>query len=198
MAPQVDYFLDQEDIDDANKSGQFLFDIPGDANSRGNMKDLNDDKAKATWVQVLEVVESKAYDDVAKDKKGNEYPATCFEVNFQVPANAIRPSTGEPDPNAGRQTRAWYRLVPAAKGNKQHPKYKANNFTTAKLLGILRSIWGTDVVPHGTRPNLGEYFSGEEPLVVGKTVVAHVQQDKYEGKPQDQLTDFIPLEMQEK
>jgi hypothetical protein len=204
MAPQVDYFLDDEDIKGANESGKFLFTVPDDAVARGKRDpsagEQPDPKFKATWTQSLEVTESKVYEDVSKDRNGNEYSATVFEVAFQVPSNSIRVINGEPqaDPNAGKSHRAWYRLVPAAKGNKAHPKFKANNFNLARLLGILRSAWGTNVIPHGTRPNLGEYFSGETPAVVGAAVVSTMKQfrNDYDGELKDELTDFVALELQ--
>jgi hypothetical protein len=196
MAPQVDYFLDDDDIKDADAAGRFLFDVPPDAVVRGNVKDGNDDKYKATWTQTLEVIEAKMYEDSTKDKQGNEYASVCVEVVFQVPSSAIRSQDGLPDPNAGKQARAWYRMVPAAQRNKQHPKFKANNWALGRLLGILRSIWGAEVIPHGTRPNLGEFYSGDQPPVVGKTVVATVKQYRYDGNLKDELTDFVELGLQ--
>lgn len=165
---RVDFFLDDDDISAANAAGQFTFEVPADAATRGDLKDLMDEKARATWVQSLEIVESKMSDDVVRDDKGNEYPCIVAELLFQVPSDALRPKNGEPDPNAGRQTRQWYRIVPAAQKNKQHPKYKANNFNIGRLNGIVRGIWGLEVFPHGTKVNLGEFFSGDAP---GKSVV---------------------------
>lgn len=197
MAPQVDLFLDDDDCAAADSAGQFLFVLPDDAVKRGNLADLHDDKAKASWIQNFEVVESKMYEDTAKDGDGNTYDAICVEVKFQVPGGASRPD-GSPDPNAGKTQTAWYRVVKAALKNKQHPKYKANNFNIARLHGILRSIWGTDVIPHGVRVNLADFFYGEDgtaPAVVAQKVVANVRQSKYEGKRRDELTDFVPLEL---
>lgn len=196
MAPQIDYFLDDDDIKDANNAGSFLFDAPSDAVVRGKKSDPNDEKYKATWIQSLEITEAKMYEDAAKDKDGNEYGAICIEVSFQVPSGAVRAKSGETDPNAGRNHRAWYRLVGEARKNPKHPKYKANNFNTGRVLGILRSIWGTAVIPHGTNPNLGDFFGDSPAPVVGKTVVAHMKQSRYKGEDRDELTDFIALEMQ--
>jgi hypothetical protein len=190
---QIDYFVDDEDIKGADDTQGFLFTVPSDGNVRGTIKD---DKYRATWVQKFVVETSKVYEGSSKDKNGVEYPATVFELDLQVPSDAIRPTTGETDPNAGRRLRVWLRLCPAAKGSPQHPKYKANNFNLAKLLGILRSAWGTEVLPHGTRPNLGEFFGGDPAAVVGKTIVANLQQDLYNGKPQDQIDSLVPLELQ--
>jgi hypothetical protein len=155
-----------------------------------------DEKARATWVQSLEIVESKMSDDVVRDDKGNEYSCLVAELLFQVPSDALRPKTGEVDPNAGKQTRQWYRIVPAAQKNKQHPKYKANNFNIGRLNGIVRGIWGAEVFPHGAKVNLGEFFSGDAPAVVGQKVVALVQQSRYNAKLKDELQDFIPPELQ--
>ena len=195
---QVDLWLDDDDIAAANAAGKFTFTVPDDAVKRGNLDDPNDDKAKAMWVQSLEIVEAKMYEDEARDKDGNTYPAICAEVKFQVPPDALR-STGEPDPNAGKNHMAWYRIVKAAIKNKQHPKYKANNFNLGRLNSILRSVWGSDGITHGTRVNFADFFhasDGQLPAVVGKTVVANVKASKYEGERKDELMDFVPLELQ--
>ena len=193
---RVDLWLDDDDVAAAQTAGQFTFQVPDDCTSRrGNLEDPNDDKAKASWTQKLEVIESKFYEDEAKDKDGHTYPAICAEVQFQVPSDAVR--KGLPDPNAGKSHRAWYRVVPAAMKNKQHSKYKANNFNLGRMNSILRGIWGTAVFPHGTKVNLGEFYGGDSPPVVGKTVIANVRASKYEGERKDELTDFIPLELRE-
>jgi hypothetical protein len=194
---KIDMWLDETDIADGLASGRFLFEPPSDAVRRGDINDPNDDKAKASWVQRLEIVESKMYEDSTKDREGHEYPAITVEVKFQVPAESLRPS-GEPDKNAGRYLTAWYRIVPAAMKNKQHPKFKANNFSHGKAMQILRSIWGSQTFPQGQKVNLGDFFSadtGVNPPVVGKMVVANILQSKYEGKPRDEISDFVPLEL---
>lgn len=190
---KLDLWLDDEDVKDAQSSGSFLFAIPSDAARRGNFEDPNDDKAKASWVQALEITESKQYEDKAKDKDGNEYDCITFELTFQVPPNTLRPKTGEPDPNSGKQHKAWYRIVPAAMKNKQHPKYKANNFNNGKLTGIVRAIWGSSAFPVGQKINLGDFFGTD--AVVNQTVIANMKARKYEGEPQNEIVDFVPREM---
>lgn len=198
---KIDYFLDDEDIKDVDAGSTFLFDPPSDANIRGTLKDRQDpteNKYKATWVQTLEIVEAQMKSgEKVSDDDGNEYEALLIELVFQVPANAIRTKTGEADPNAGRQHRAWYRLVPGARKQKDHPKYRFNNFNTSRAMGVLRSIWGSGVFPSGVQANLGEYFSGDSPPVVGQTVTATFKQSKYDGKAKDELSDFVPLELRE-
>jgi hypothetical protein len=191
--PKLDLWLDSEDVTAAQSSGSFILEAPSDAHKRGNFKDLNDDKAKESWVQRFEIVESKMYEEVVTDKKtGDEYESYTFELVFQVPPNALRP-TGEPDINSGRQHRAWYRIVPAAMKNKQHAKYKANNFFNGKLTSIIRSIWGSAAFPPGQRVNLGDYFGTD--VLLKQSVVANVKNSKYEGEPKTELADFVPLEM---
>lgn len=190
---KLDLWLDSEDVRDAQNSSSFLFTIPDDAAKRGNFEDLNDDKAKATWVQRLQITEVKMYEDKTKDKEGNEYPSICFELAFTVPPDAMRPKTGQPDPNAGRQHRAWYRIVQAAMKNKQHPKYKANNFANGKLTAIVRAIWGSEAFPPGQRVNLGDFFGTD--ILVSQFVTATMKASKYDGEPKNELVDFVPLEM---
>lgn len=195
---RIDMWLDDDDVKEGLASGRFLLTPPNDAVKRGNLDDPKDLKARASWVQSMEVVESKMYEDSTKDKEGLTYPCVVIEVNFQIPPNALRP-TGEPDPNAGRQLRAWYRIVPAAMKNRQHPKFKANNFAHGKAMSILRSIWGSTSFPLGTKVNLGDFYGAEDganPPVIGRKIVGNIEQSKYEGKPKDELTDLVPLELQ--
>jgi hypothetical protein len=198
----INLFVDDEDMAAAEAASQFSFEVPPDAVSKGNLKDLNDSKAQALWIQHLEIVESKMYEDTAKDKDGNTYPCIVAEVKFQVPSNGMRVIAGQavPDPNAGRSMTQWFRIVPAAMKNKAHPKYKANNFANGKLLGIARSIWGTAVIPHGVKTDLANFFDpaapGTNAAVVGGTVVTNLRQNRYEGKLRDELTDFVPKELQ--
>lgn len=192
---KIDLWLDDDDVRDAQASGGgFVLAIPSDAATRGNFGDPNDDKAKATWVQQFTIVECKQYEDSTKDKAGNEYPSVCHEVKFQVAPNAIRPKTGEPDPNAGRTHTAWYRIVPKAMKNPQHAKFKANNFNNGKLTGIVRGVWGSEAIPPGVKLNLGDYFGTD--VLVGSTVLATVRNSKFEGEPRTELVDFVPLELQ--
>lgn len=195
----IDLWLDEDDVAAANASTQFTFTPPDDAVRRGNLDDPKDDKAKATWVQSLEIVESKVYEDKTKPGSGGGevFDAITFEVKFQVPGDARRPS-GVPDPNSGKTQTAWYRVVPAALKNKQHPKYGATNFALGKLNGILRSIWGSAVFPHGTKVNLSEFYAGQAggpAPVVKQTVVANMRQNKYDGQKRDEFTDFVPAEL---
>jgi hypothetical protein len=198
----INLFVDDEDMAAAEAASQFTFEVPLDAVTKGNLKDLNDDKAQALWVQRLEVIESKMYEDTAKDKDGNTYPCVVAEAKFQVPANGMRVVAGQAvaDPNAGRSITQWFRIVPSAMKNRAHPKYKANNFANGKLLGIARSIWGTAVIPHGVRTDLAQFFDtagpGQSAAVVGGTVVVNVRQNRYEGRLRDELTDFVPKELQ--
>lgn len=200
MAPQLDLWLDDDDISTADQSGSFAFVPPSDAATKGNLKNPLDDKAKATWQQTMQIAESKMYEvNDIKDKKGNTYEGIVIEVVFQVAPDAVRPTTGEPDPNAGRQQTVWYRVVPAALKNKVHPKYAANNFALGQTNGILRSIWGSNVFPKGAKVNLSEYFSAVDGTVavVGQTVNCTVKQSRYSetGKLQDQFMDFVPAEL---
>lgn len=189
---RVDLWLDSDDVAAANSSGGFNFIIPDDAVRKGNLDDPADDKAKASWTQTLDIVESKFYED---ETKGDvTYNCVTAEVTFQVPPDAIRPD-GKADPNAGKQHRVWYRVIPAALKNKQHPKYKANNFALGKLNGICRAIWGSEVFPHGAKVNLGDYFDGDRPAVVGNRVTAGMRASKWDGSRRDELTDFVPREM---
>lgn len=191
---KIDLWLDDDDVRDASATGGgFVFAIPSDAATRGNFADPNDDKAKATWTQVFTIIESKQYMDTTKDKQGNEYDSVCFEVKFQVAPDAVRPKTGEADPNAGRTHTAWYRIVPKAMKNPQHPKFKANNFNNGKLTGIVRSVWGSEAIPQGTKLNLGDYFGTD--VLLKSTVLATVRNSKYEGEPKTELVDFVPLEL---
>ena len=194
----INLFVDEDDIQAADAASQFTFAVPGDAVRRGNLDDPNDDKARATWVQKLQIVESKWYEDTTKDKQGNTYPCIVAEVGYQVPPDALRGA--EPDLNAGRNHRAWYRIVPSAMKNKMHPKYKANNFNLGRLHGVVRSIWGSGALPKGTRVDLSLFFgpkAGDAPAeVVGKFVVATMEGSRYEGKRKDELTDFVPQELQ--
>jgi hypothetical protein len=187
---RVDLWLDSDDIASANQSG-FEFQIPDDAVRKGNLDDPADEKAKASWTQKLDVVESKFYEDETK----GDNPTDCVvaEIVFQVPSNALRGATA--DPNAGKQLRVWYRVVPAALKNKNHAKYKANNFAIGKLSSCARAVWGSKVFPHGAKINFGEYFGGEPAPVVGNTVTAHLKAYKYNGNRKDEITDFIPLEL---
>jgi hypothetical protein len=201
---KVDMFLDDDDIASANASQQYFFKPPSDAVLKGNLDDPGDEKARASWVQELEVVESKLYEDQTKGE--HTYPCLTYELKLQVPAHALRP-TGEADPNAGRSTTFWYRMVYAlapdgrklALKDKNHPKFKANSFNLGRLNGILRSIWGSSVFPSGTRVNLADYYYAEGsaiPAVTGKKIVAYIEQSKWNGKRRDELTDFIPFELQ--
>lgn len=192
---QVDLWVDGDDLDEAQKSGQFVFDVPSDAVSRGNLNDPLDDKAKANWIQTMGVVESKVYDDVT-EKDGVKYPCKVIEVKMQVASDALRPKTGEADPNAGRTHTAWYRIVPEAFKNKMHPKYKANNFNLGKAQALLRSIWGTEAIPHGVKVNLSDFYSGVTPPVIGQTITANMKASRYNGDRKDEITDFIPKELQ--
>jgi len=192
--PRVDLWLDEDDVRDAQTSGMFSFTVPEDAHVKGNIEDPRDEKAKATWTQTLEVVESKMYEDTTRDAGGNEYPSICMEVKFQVPSDALR-QDGAADPNSGRSHTAWYRIVKAALKNKQHPKYKANNFNLSRANGMLRSIWGEAVIPHGAKVNLGDFFDGSPAPVVGKSVIATMKASRYDGNRRDELTDFVPLEL---
>jgi hypothetical protein len=188
---RVDLWLDSDDIASANTSG-FNFVIPDDAVRKGNLDDPNDDKARASWSQKLSIVEAKLYEDETK-KDDTSYDCVVAEIVFQVPPDATRGTTA--DPNAGKQHRVWYRVVPAAMKNKVHAKYKANNFAIGKLSGICRAIWGSKVFPHGSKINFGDYFGGDPAAVVGQTVTANMRANKYNGERRDELTDFIPLEM---
>lgn len=201
---KVDMFLDDEDIASANASQQYFFTPPSDAVTKGNLDDPRDDKARASWVQTLDVIESKLYEDQTKGE--SVHPCLTYELKLQVPAHALRPS-GEADPNAGRSTTFWYRMVytlapdgrKLALKDKNHPKFKANNFNLGRLNGILRSIWGSSVFPHGQRVNLADYYfaeGGATPPVVGKKIVAYIEQSKYKNKRRDELTDFVPFELQ--
>jgi len=191
MSNRVDLWLDDDDIASANASGSFHFIVPPDAVRKGNLDDPNDEKAKASWVQQLQIIESKFYEDKTK----GDIPLECVtgEVTFQVPMDASRAEG--PDPNAGKQFRVWYRVVPSAMKNKSHPKYKANNFALGKLNAICRAIWGSAVFPSGQKINLGEYFGGDNPPVVGNKVTSNFRASKWDGERRDEITDFIPLEM---
>jgi len=198
--PKVDLWLDSEDIASAQQSNSFNFEVPVDAVKKGNLDDPNDDKAKATWMQALDIVEVKFYEDetAPTQKDASRYDCVTAEIKFQVPADATR-SSGAADPNAGRSTTVWYRVVPAAMKNKNHAKYKANNFALGNLNGILRSIWGSSVFPHGASANLGDFYgseNGADAPVVGKRVLCTVKQSKYEGNKKDELRDFVPQESQ--
>jgi len=194
LSNRVDLWLDDEDVASANTSGSFHFTIPDDAVRKGNLDDPNDDKAKASWSQRLYIIESKFYEDDAKGSKGTEsYPCITGEVTFQVPPDALRGSAT--DPNAGKQHRVWYRVVPASMKNKTHPKFKASNYALGKLNAICRAIWGSKVFPSGERINLGEYFGGDSPPVVGNYVLSNMRASKWDGERRDEITDFVPLEM---
>lgn len=189
---RVDLWLDSDDVAAANQSGGFNFTVPDDAVRKGNLEDPADDKAKASWTQKLEIVEAKLYED---ETKGDvTYDCITAEITFQVPASAVRPD-GKTDPNAGKQHRVWYRVIPAALKNKQHPKYKANNFALGKLNAICRGVWGSQVFPHGAKVNLGDYFGGDNPPVVGKHVLTSMRASKWDGNRRDEITDIVPLEM---
>lgn len=197
MAPQINFFVDDDDIATADESGSFAFIVPPDAAVKGNLKDPMDDKARATWVQRLEIVDCKWYEDTAKpsQKDAQERKCVCAEIKFQVPPDALRP-TGSPDPNAGKSTTQWYRLFHEAQKNKSHPRFGSHNFSLSSLNGILRSIWGTEVFPHGQKHNLGNFFGTTPPAVTGKFVVCMVNGSRYEGKRKDELRDWVPLELQ--
>lgn len=197
----INLFVDDEDVDAADAASQWTFEVPPDAVRKGNLKDIADDKARAEWVQRLQIVASKMTEDVT-EKDGTKYPCVVAEVQFQVPADAQRKS-GEgygPDPNAGRKMTQWYRIVPSAMKNPQHPKFKANNFAYGKLLGIARSAYGTSVIPRGVKTDLATFFDspgdGQTPVIVGQSIVANIRQSRYEGKLRDEFTDLIPLELQ--
>lgn len=194
---QLNYFVDDDDIATGDESGSFAFTIPPDAALKGDLKNPTDDKAKAIWVQRLEIVECKFYEDTAKptQKDSQSRKCICAEIKFQVPSNAVRP-TGGADPNAGKSTTQWYRLFPEAKKDKSHPRYGSNNFSQGSLNGILRSIWGSNVFPHGQQHNLGNFFGTTPPAVQGKSVVCTVTATRYDGKRKDELRDFVPLELQ--
>ena len=194
---RVDLWLDDDDIAAASVSnnGGFLFEIPADAVRKGNLDDPKDDKARASWTQRLQIVESKFYEDQANGEGDTKYPCITAEISFQVPPNSARPD-GTPDPNSGKQHRVWLRVVPSAMKDKQHPKYKANNFALGKLNGILRSIWGSQVFPSGVKINLGEYFGGDTPPVIHQHIVAEMRASKWNGKRRDEVSDLVPLEMQ--
>jgi hypothetical protein len=84
--------------------------------------------------------------------------------------------------------------------NKSHVKYRGNNWQLARLNGILRSIWGTDVFPKDAKTNLANFYyaaDGIPPAVVGKTIMATMKQDTYNGKLQDDIVDLVPLEVME-
>jgi hypothetical protein len=189
----INLFVDDDDVQAADAASQFCFEPPKDAVRRGNLDDPNDDKARATWVQRLQVTEARWYEDTAKDKTGNTYPCIVAEVSFQTPPDARRGA--EPDPNAGRSHRAWYRIVPAAMKEKQHPKYKSNNFNLGRMHGIIRSVWGSNALPKGTRVDLSKFFDGQPAPIVGKMIVCTMEGSRYEGKRKDELTDFVPLEL---
>lgn len=193
---RVDLWLDDDDIKSAHASTGFDFAIPADAVRRGDVEDPADLKGRADWAQVMTVQECKFYADQTKAPAGGgeTYPCVTAEISFQIASDALRPN-GEPDPNAGKQKRVWWRIVPAAMKNKQHPKYKANNFAIGRLSGLLRSIWGSTIFPPGQRVNYGEYFGGDNPPVVGQSVSCNIQASKWNGTRQDDITEFVPREM---
>lgn len=193
--PEINLFVDSDDVAAAQAAGQFTFMVPSDAVKRGNLDDPNDDKAFAKWIQRLEVIESKWYEDTTKaGANGQTYPCIVAEVKFQVAPDAQR-SNGEPDPNAGKTHTVWYRVVSAAMKEKLHPKYRANNFALGRMNGLVRAIWGTAAFPHGAKTNLANFYAGTPAPVVGKTIVANVKANRYEGERKDELTDFVPQEL---
>lgn len=192
----IDLWLDSDDIASANASSGFLFTIPSDAIKRGDFNNSGDLKARADWPQhTMTITECKWYNGTTKDKDGVEYKCIVAELSFQIPPDSLRPD-GSPDPNAGRSHRVWWRIVPDAMKNKNHPKFKANNFALKQLGGCLRSIWGSAIFPTGERVNYGAYFGGDNPSVVGQTVSAGIRQARqaWNGEIQDEISDFIPLE----
>jgi hypothetical protein len=96
--PQVDLFIDDEDVKAADAGNQFTLQVPDDAVQKGDPKKGN---VRKEWMQTLSIVESKWYEDETKDKDGNTYKCVTAELRFEVPSDATR--KGKADPNAGRQ-----------------------------------------------------------------------------------------------
>lgn len=172
-----------QDVLDAAQTG-FLFAIPSDAAVKGNPQ--KPDGGIAVWAQTLEVVAS------AMEQDENDSETVQVVVDYQVPADAMRGDTA--DPNAGRTLKQWYRITPAAFGNKQHKKFKGTMFNLGRLKALLS---GAGYAPQGG--NIRPYFAGQQdgtlPFIVGKVVATTMKRSWYEGKAKDEVTDFVAFDI---
>ena len=183
-----DVFVTPEDITAANEASSFLFQIPVDAARKGRPEEP--DGGKASWKQEFVIVGLKAENGELEDKKNSvTYPCLTIEVDFQVPPDAQRVLTsGEvvPDPNAGRSLKQWYRLVNAARGDKNHPKYKAYYFNLGRLKGIIMAA-GFEVPADGF--SLKAYFGTD--VLVNQRLTALVDRTWFEGRAKDEVSSFL-------
>lgn len=174
-----DLFVDSEVLDEAAQG--FLLTIPEDAAKSGNPLRPG---GKASWGQDLTIEYSK----VAPDEK--DAGVLVFEVGFQVPASSIR-SNGNPDPNAGRSFKQWYRITRAAVSSPSHDKFKATKFNLGQLKKLLGALGISDL---SGNVNLGSYFGGSTPPIVGMNLSVVMKRSWYEGKAKDEISDFISPE----
>lgn len=189
MTEFADVFVTPEDIDEANKASSFLFTVPPDAVRKGNPEKSG---GAATWSQTFSISAVTLEHGEIKDKTGT-YTGLTAQIEFTVPPGSERQlATGEmvADPNAGRSLRQWYKLVDGAQGNKEHKKYKAFYFNLGRLKALLASAgWQ---VP-GAGFSLKQYFGSD--ILIGATVNTLMKRDWYEGKPKDEISDFIAPEI---
>lgn len=169
--------IDSQTIADANAASSFVWEVPDNAHVKG---DHTKPGGVASWSEIVEVTSSAMGDDE------KEPGTTCIKLQFTVPADVT-------SVNVGRQAhQMWLRVTPAAFHNKNHEKYKRNNFAIARLNGLLRAC-GFEI-PSGESVDYGAYFdspdAGTPSPVVSQRVVAYMKKRWYEGKPQMEITDF--------
>lgn len=182
-----DYEIPQEAMDAAQTG--FLLTPPKDASEKGNWREPGN--GIATWSQVVEVTASSVGE--AKNKDGSVAQDTAsFEVEFTIPADAQR-SDGTPDPNAGRSIKQWYRLCGPALKDASHQSRKGTMFNLGRLKALL--------VAAGFEPtnNIKPFFVNQEDgtlaFVVGKPVRTIMKRSWYDGKPKDEITEFLPANL---
>src|SRR5690349_16408059 len=109
--------VDSETIAQANAASTFLWDVPEDAHVKG---DHNKDGGTATWSEIVEVTSSSVDED--EQEKGT----ALIKVGVTVPADVTSSNVGKP------ALVLWMRVTPAAFRDKNHAKYKRNNFAIGR------------------------------------------------------------------